>query len=263
MFQVGLAHTKPLLRIAFATWLIHLFDVSRNTGVGFRSIPNRFAKNVNRLGISRIHHAAQPKGFGLQTVPTRAMRERIINPNQSRSTDLTPLQLVFCSTSVPQKFGATVSAAALLSAPAALDLNELGEMRDRADVEHDRDLRLVFDPVELFRDGQLRRLAKIRAAEEAVRAARLAEIQRLKAVQTAAVERLHTQAAAWRKAQDLRVFIAAVEGMSGLEDAQRAEWLSWARSQADGLDPLSTDPARVLGVDFDAFAQLQELTSSR
>lgn len=114
-----------------------------------------------------------------------------------------------------------------------------------------------------FDAREAKRLAEIRAAEEAVRAARLAEIQRLKAVQNAAVERLHTQAAAWRKAQDLRAFIAAVEGMSGLGDAERAEWLSWARSQADGLDPLSTDPARVLGVDFDAFAQLRELTSSR
>jgi hypothetical protein len=114
-----------------------------------------------------------------------------------------------------------------------------------------------------FAARENKRLEGIRAAEASARAARQAEIQKLQATQVAAIERLHAQASAWRKAQDLRAFIAAVEDAPDLcADARRSEWLSWAHGQADAVDPLSPDPARVLQVDFEAFARLQALTKA-
>ncbi len=98
-----------------------------------------------------------------------------------------------------------------------------------------------------FAARENKRLEGIRAAEAAARAAKQAEIQKLQATQVAAIERLHAQASAWRKAQDLRAFIAAVEDAPDLcADARRSEWLTWAHGQAGALDPLSPDPARVL-----------------
>jgi len=58
-------------------------------------------------------------------------------------------------------------------------------------------------------------------------------------------------------------FIVAVEDAPDLcADARRSEWLSWAHGQADAFDPLCPDPARVLQVDFEAFARLQALTKA-
>jgi hypothetical protein len=71
-------------------------------------------------------------------------------------------------------------------------------------------------------------------------------------VERARVEALLAEATAWRKVNDLRSYIAAVEERAA--DAQTmdtspklANWLSWAREQADRLDPVTQAVARMKG----------------
>ena len=114
----------------------------------------------------------------------------------------------------------------------------------------------------------LRRLQKrkqeIRAAEAADREAKRAEIERLKRIEKAAIERLFTNAANWKKAQDLRLFIDAVENhqLDPQEQSLRTKWAEWARSHVAALDPLSGQSKGVLEVDFDALRNLDKLQRS-
>lgn len=63
-----------------------------------------------------------------------------------------------------------------------------------------------------------------------------------------AVELLEKQAEDWKRAERMRAYIAAVErktidqGTAGT----KAEWLNWAREQADRLDPLAISPPSLM-----------------
>jgi hypothetical protein len=67
------------------------------------------------------------------------------------------------------------------------------------------------------------------------------------------VEALLTAVGAWRQTNDLRAYIAAVEGRAAhhgqLADAstELARWLTWARELADRLDPVPSTLDRLLG----------------
>lgn len=65
-----------------------------------------------------------------------------------------------------------------------------------------------------------------------------------------AVETLEADAKAWNRAQTLRAYIAAVEHQQvehGERDGRRG-WITWARQQADRLDPLTTSPSSILDI---------------
>lgn len=69
----------------------------------------------------------------------------------------------------------------------------------------------------------------------------------------ARVEALLAEAVAWRRMNDLLAYIAAVEeraansGQSADATPELAEWLTWAREQADRLDPVPDTLDRLLG----------------
>lgn len=114
-----------------------------------------------------------------------------------------------------------------------------------------------------FDTRDLARRREIAAAEEAKRAALRAEIQALTAKETAALDRIESSASRWRKAEDLRGFIAAVAALppaSGEAQAHRTRWLAWASDHVASLDPLVTHPDAAIAVDFDALDRLAELT---
>lgn len=116
----------------------------------------------------------------------------------------------------------------------------------------------------------LRRVAAWQAAERAKAEARQvryeAEQQRravLRAeieTERVRVEQLGKDAAAWRRAQDIRVFVdaraaqmaicashpdrASADGLANDPEAKR--WLQWASDQADRLDPLRTSPPSII-----------------
>jgi hypothetical protein len=78
------------------------------------------------------------------------------------------------------------------------------------------------------------------------------ELQRKQQEEQARVDRLLTDAAAWRQSQVLREYIAAVERAAMSRDGrveeggETARWLAWAREQADRLDPFALSPPSVL-----------------
>jgi hypothetical protein len=69
----------------------------------------------------------------------------------------------------------------------------------------------------------------------------------------ARVEKLLAEAEAWRRANDLRAYIAAVEEQASDREPptdaspELARWLTWARELADRLDPVSSTLDRLLG----------------
>lgn len=77
-----------------------------------------------------------------------------------------------------------------------------------------------------------------------------AELRGRIAAEQQAVKALEADVAAWGRAEKLRAYIAAVElrcAEAGELDA-RADWLAWARQQADRLDPLATSPSSILDI---------------
>jgi hypothetical protein len=65
------------------------------------------------------------------------------------------------------------------------------------------------------------------------------------------IKTLEQDAAAWRRAQRIRKYIAAVaEGAAketdSTERARLKEWIDWAARQADRLDPLTASPASIV-----------------
>jgi hypothetical protein len=93
---------------------------------------------------------------------------------------------------------------------------------------------------------------RIEAAQEAAAARREAaerERQWLKLIEQAKerlveahrAQRLEEQAVAWRQAELVRRYCDALEAAQG-HDPHAAEWLAWARSHADSLDPLTKPP---------------------
>lgn len=113
-----------------------------------------------------------------------------------------------------------------------------------------------------FKTREENRQREIRAAQAAAREAKREEIEKLKRVEKAAFDRLVSGAGDWRKTQELRAFIDAVEARE-LLDAEgreaRARWLEWARGKAAALDPFSNRLGNILDVDFDALQRLDDL----
>lgn len=62
------------------------------------------------------------------------------------------------------------------------------------------------------------------------------------------VDELFTEARQWRKAQDVRAYIAAVEKLPvrKKDRTRRANWIAWASEQADRQDPLTDSPPSIL-----------------
>ena len=113
-----------------------------------------------------------------------------------------------------------------------------------------------------FRKREEERQRSLAAAKAAERAARREEIAKLRKVRADALTRLLEGAANWRKARDLRAFIAAVETRVSPRGSERwSQWVDWANSEADNLDPLSGDTLDVVDVDFEALRRLEALLS--
>jgi hypothetical protein len=77
-----------------------------------------------------------------------------------------------------------------------------------------------------------------------------AELRRQIAQEREAVEALEFDAKAWSRAQEIRAYIDAVErGCAGQQELEmRRSWITWARQQADRMDPLMVSPPSILDV---------------
>ena len=83
--------------------------------------------------------------------------------------------------------------------------------------------------------------ARQREIEAAERARRYEEEQRRQRYQQACLEQLEKAADRHAKAEQIRRLVDAAErsaAVSGPESTRTSDWLSWARSCADKLDPL-------------------------
>jgi hypothetical protein len=86
------------------------------------------------------------------------------------------------------------------------------------------------------------RTRRLRGKEEEVR--RLAaeaereEHRRQAEAEKTRAEHLEAAAARWHRARQVRLYVDAVEIAAAPEDAEKAEWIAWARAHADRLDPL-------------------------
>jgi len=83
--------------------------------------------------------------------------------------------------------------------------------------------------------------------ERAARRIAVAEYQQEKS----AVEDLCSKAEAWNQAEMIRRYVAAVQAKgtkdgASSQEVSPKEWLSWARAQADRIDPLTTSPKSIL-----------------
>ncbi|GEM_PF-1580903 len=107
------------------------------------------------------------------------------------------------------------------------------------------------------------RLEDQRKAEERKRRYDLIQQQRAElrqriADEQQAVDALEADAAAWRRAEKLRAYIAAVERQctNTGERESRSDWLAWAQRQADRMDPLTPSPRSILDTpeqEYEAF----------
>lgn len=89
-------------------------------------------------------------------------------------------------------------------------------------------------------------------AEQQRRAALRAEIE----AERVRVEQLENDAAAWRRAQDIRAFVDARAAQMAIraghpdrtlaDDPEARRWLQWASDQADRIDPLRTSPPSII-----------------
>lgn len=100
------------------------------------------------------------------------------------------------------------------------------------------------------RDERIERERRDRDLQEAAR--RRKELQVAQLREKARLEELHSEAASWRRAQDIRAYLAAVRERAiqnhGHIDAgsEMDIWLTWAAAQADRYDPLVKSPPSVL-----------------
>lgn len=73
-----------------------------------------------------------------------------------------------------------------------------------------------------------------------------------------AVDSLMQEADNWRRARDLRAYIAVVQKMA--ENAgtlpDREQWMAWAKQQADRLDPLTPSPPSILDTPYNRYREL-------
>ena len=109
----------------------------------------------------------------------------------------------------------------------------------------------------LLREGIRLKEERLAAAERERREAEERQIRREEErrcrIELRRRQRMERLADRWRRAQELRAFIAAVlQSRAGSEEPHARgldRWLEWARRYTDELDPLGTNPARhLLGV---------------
>lgn len=61
-----------------------------------------------------------------------------------------------------------------------------------------------------------------------------------------AVAKLEQDAGSWKRAEQIRAFVAAVEKANRLGTAESSSWADWARAYADRIDPLTEAPPSIL-----------------
>ena len=78
---------------------------------------------------------------------------------------------------------------------------------------------------------------------------------RRRRIEEARVERLLAEVRAWRRAEEIRAYVAAVEtklpALDGEERTRVADWCAWAKAWADGSDP-GERPSLIIGIDDEA-----------
>jgi hypothetical protein len=75
-----------------------------------------------------------------------------------------------------------------------------------------------------------------------------------------AVARLEEAARDWHRAEQIRAYVAAIEAKAiggGELSEDKAEWIAWARSQADRIDPLRETPTSILDIDEESIRPLR------
>lgn len=103
--------------------------------------------------------------------------------------------------------------------------------------------------LEAKRVAEEERVKAEQAAEEARRAAEerernwheLMDQAKERLIEAHRAKHLRAQADAWHEADRLRRYCDAIESAHG-DDAETAQWIAWARSYADRLDPLTHPP---------------------
>jgi hypothetical protein len=86
---------------------------------------------------------------------------------------------------------------------------------------------------------------RLRQEEERQRQRRQAKLEKRQGLEKARVKALLREAARWQRSNNLRSYLQHVEARAierdgGIEEGgELAQWLSWARRQADRLDPVS------------------------
>lgn len=92
-----------------------------------------------------------------------------------------------------------------------------------------------------------REKAKLREERLQLELQRRAELRARVEAERRAVEKLEEQVANWRRAEQIRDYVAAAERYAGASPTrEQAEWAEWARAYADRLDPLRPSPHSVL-----------------
>lgn len=106
------------------------------------------------------------------------------------------------------------------------------------------------DAAELERTRRLEREELDRRFRE--ERARAEELRKRQRDEMARLQQLETEVSNWRKAQEIRAYVSAVESDAVASDgsiepgSDLANWISWARSHADRFDPLAEGPPSVL-----------------
>lgn len=110
-----------------------------------------------------------------------------------------------------------------------------------------------------FREREERRQRELQAKRAAAYAAQQAELARLQKIRAGARETLFAAANDWKRAQELRAFITAVEAKFTAEEKRAlSQWIDWARRETVALDPLTSADAKFLNVDPEALTVSEE-----
>lgn len=110
-----------------------------------------------------------------------------------------------------------------------------------------------------FREREERRQRELQAKQAAAFAARQAELARIRKIRADARETLFAAASDWRRAQELRVFLIAVEAsLTADEKRAHSQWIDWARREIVALDPLTGADAKFLKVAPEALVLSEE-----
>ena len=113
-------------------------------------------------------------------------------------------------------------------------------------------VKIETEAVRRKRDEEYRERQRLRWEEEARLRHEYEEKQRKEMERFKALE---TEVHNWKRAEDLRTYIAAVETKAAREDGSIAsesdlgQWIAWARHKADWIDPIVNPACPVLDED--------------